>query len=111
MGTEWVLVLLLKVGEFEMSTVPGFVSEKRCQEAGEQWKVQANKFRRDLGRAISVPGAAEASPAGCGSCVTSRCALWPQRRHSTKMVAAPRAMREGYCARAPPQQARPADTV
>jgi len=45
MGTEWVLVLLLKVGEYEMSTVPGFVSEKRCQEAGEQWKVQANKFR------------------------------------------------------------------
>jgi hypothetical protein len=45
MGTEWVLVLLLKVGEYEMSTVPGFVSEKRCQEAGEQWKIDANKFR------------------------------------------------------------------
>jgi hypothetical protein len=45
MATEWVLVLLLKVGEFEMSTVPGFVSEKHCQETGEQWKVQANKFR------------------------------------------------------------------
>jgi hypothetical protein len=38
-------VLLLKVGEYEMSTVPGFVSEKRCQEAGEQWKIEANKFR------------------------------------------------------------------
>ena len=45
MGTEWVLVLLLKVGEYEMSTVPGFVSEQRCREAGEQWKVEANKFR------------------------------------------------------------------
>lgn len=45
MGTEWVLVLLLKVGEYEMSTIPGFVSEQRCREAGEQWKVEANKFR------------------------------------------------------------------
>jgi hypothetical protein len=45
MGTEWVLVLLLKVGEYEMSTIPGFVSEARCREAGEQWKVDANKFR------------------------------------------------------------------
>jgi hypothetical protein len=45
MGTEWVLVLLLKVGEYEMSTIPGFVSEQRCREAGEQWKVDANKFR------------------------------------------------------------------
>jgi hypothetical protein len=45
MGTEWILVLLLKVGEYEMSTIPGFVSEQRCREAGEQWKVEANKFR------------------------------------------------------------------
>jgi hypothetical protein len=45
MGSEWVLVLLLKVGEYEMSTIPGFVSEQRCREAGEQWKVEANKFR------------------------------------------------------------------
>jgi hypothetical protein len=28
-----------------MSTIPGFVSEQRCREAGEQWKVEANKFR------------------------------------------------------------------
>ncbi len=45
MATEWVLVLLLKVGDYQMSTVPGFVTEKRCHEAGEQWKVEANKFR------------------------------------------------------------------
>ncbi len=45
MTIEWVLVLLLKVGEYEMSTVPGFVSEQRCQEAGQQWMKDANKFR------------------------------------------------------------------
>jgi hypothetical protein len=45
MGTEWVLVLLLKVGEYQMSTVPGFVSEQKCQETGLQWTKEANKFR------------------------------------------------------------------
>jgi len=45
MATEWILVLVLKTGEYNMTSVPGFVSEKSCQETGLQWTKEANKFR------------------------------------------------------------------
>jgi hypothetical protein len=45
MTTEWVLVLLLKTGEYNMTSIAGFVSEKSCQETGMQWVKDANKFR------------------------------------------------------------------
>ena len=51
------------------------------------------------------------APAGSGRKSTSRCALWPHRRHSMKIVFAPRAMRELYDALAPSQQTRLRGTV
>ena len=45
MGTEWILVLVLKVGDHQMTSIPGFVSEKSCQETGQLWVKAAEKIR------------------------------------------------------------------